>query len=135
MEKIHHLGIVCNDIEDAYKAFNIQPDDIKEYYLDKEQQNELYFFHLKENDLWMEFVVPIDENSTVWNYAKNNNFGIHHIGFNSNNLEKEKLRSNNLKGVFELKSYFLKIASFGGRINTLFFYFRGLLIEYVKKLD
>ena len=53
---------------------------------------------------------------------------------NSNNLEKEKLLSNNLKGVFELKSYFLKIASFGGRINTLFFYFRGLLIEYVKKL-
>ena len=53
----------------------------------------------------MEFVVPIDENSTVWNYAKNN-FGIHHIGFNSNNLEKEKLLSNNLKGVFELKSYF-----------------------------
>lgn len=135
MKKIQHIGIVCNDIKDAFKAFNLKSEDIAEYYLDEEQKNKLYFFHLKENDLWIEFVVPINEDSTVWSFAKNNNFGLHHLGFNSQDFDQEKSNIANLKGVFELKSYFLKITSFGGKINTLFFYFRGLLIEFVKVLD
>tara|TARA_B100001029_G_C15007317_1_gene421957 strand:- start:345 stop:752 length:408 start_codon:yes stop_codon:yes gene_type:complete len=135
MKKIHHIGIVCNDIKDAYEAFQLKSEDIVECYIDEEQKNKLYFFQLKENDLWIEFVVPINKDSTVWRFANNNNFGLHHLGFNSRDFDKEKSKIANLKGVFELKSYFLKIASFGGKINTLFFYFRGLLIEFVKVLD
>ena len=44
MKKIHHLGIVCSDINDALIAFNLKEKDITEIYEDKEQNNKLYFF-------------------------------------------------------------------------------------------
>ena len=135
MKKIHHLGVVCKDINDALKAFNLSLNDITEIYHDEEQNNKIYFFYLKDNNLWLEFVVPLNKESTVWGFANRNNFGLHHLGFNSLDLQNEKLNFNQLTGVFELKNYFLKINSFGGRINTLFFSFRGLLIEFVKKLN
>ena len=134
MKKIHHLGIVCSDIKDALIAFDLNEKDLTEIYDDKEQNNRLYFFYLKENNLWLEFVVPLNSDSTVKGFAKRNNFGLHHLGFASNSLKKEKSKLNKIKGVFELKSYLLEISSFGGRINTLFFSFKGLLIEFVKNI-
>ena len=134
MKKIHHLGIVCSDINDALIAFNLKEKDITEIYEDKEQNNKLYFFYLKDNNLWLELVVPLNSDSTVLGFAKRNNFGLHHIGFSSNSLDNQRVKLNKIKGVFELKSYLLEISSFGGKINTLFFSFKGLLIEFVKNI-
>jgi len=134
MKKIHHIGFVCKDINDAFSAFNLSRIDITEEYDDKEQNNIIYFFYLKQNNLWMEFVVPKNKNSTVWTFAKRNNFGLHHLGIKSNSFDYERSKLNKNEGVFELKNYFLSINSFGGKINTLFFSFRGLLIEFVKNI-
>ena len=131
MKKIHHIGIACKNIADLFKAFDSTQEEISEVYEDLEQKNMLYFLFLKENNLWIECVVPIDEKSTVWRFVNRNEMGLHHMGFESLNLKDEKEKMNQKKGAFEIASFELNINSFGGAIKTLFFTVKGLIIEYV----
>ena len=131
MRQIHHIGIACNDIEDCLQLFQIDISEIQETYIDKEQNNTLYFIYHQQNDLWIEVVVPLNSKSTVWNYLKRQGIGIHHIGFLSKNFDSERNVFNKRDGAFELFSYSLEIKSFGGKIKTLFFAVKSMIIEYV----
>ena len=131
MKKIHHIGIACNNIEDRLALFKIDVSDIQETYIDKEQNNTLYFIYLQQNNLWIEVVVPLNSKSTVWNYLKRQGIGVHHIGFLSENFDNERHILNQRNGVFELSGYSLEIKSFGGKIKTLFFTVKSMIIEYV----
>lgn len=135
MEQIQHLGIVARDIKDVLLAFRLDMEDVQEVYIDKQQHNTLYFFYLDANSLWLECVVPIDASSTVWTFAKKNGVAMHHLGFLTSSINLERERRRNTQGMFDIGSYSLHIKSFGGHIKTLFFAYKGLIIEFLESLE
>ncbi len=70
MKKIHHLSLVTTDIDLALNVLNLNRSDIKETILDAQQKNKLFLVYNESNDLWIEFVLPMDKTSTTYNFAK-----------------------------------------------------------------
>ena len=130
--KIHHLGIVVNDVAETLKAFGLEETDIRETVYDPIQKNELYFIYLKENDMWLELVKPANESASTHKFAKKFEMGLHHLGMGSNDLLKTSKKYEKQKGAFLLGQYNINVDSFGGKIQTLFIAVKGLILEYVK---
>lgn len=133
--KLHHLGLVTTDVPGTLLALGLTQDDIVETVDDLNQKNRLYFIHLSENDMWLELVEPLDDTSSVKNFARKNRVGLHHLAFGEADIDGRRAGLQGIPHVFPLRSYEIDVASFGGRIKTLFAVFHGLLIEYVQKLD
>jgi hypothetical protein len=130
--KIHHLGIVIDNVSDALIALDKSVDDISERVTDHEQNNNLYFIHIPANNLWIELVEPLNENSTVATFLKKNGMAFHHIGLQTTNLAQITNRYGSKKGAFLLGSYNIFVKSFGGKLTTRFVFINGLLLEYVQ---
>lgn len=133
--KIHHLGLVTTDVPGTLLALGLEQKDIVETVDDLNQKNRLHFIHLPDNDMWLELVEPLDDSSSVNNFARKNRVGLHHLAFGESDIAARRAALLQLPHVFPLRSYEIDVASFGGRIRTLFAVFHGLLIEYVQKLD
>ena len=133
--KIQHLGIVALDIKDILVAFHLEDHDILEVYEDSVQDNPLYFIYLDGNNMWLECVIPKGPSSTVWTFAKKYGTSLHHLGFLTSDLSSERARHQDIPGMFEIGNYQLEVRSFGGEIETLFFAYSGLIIEFIKKLE
>ena len=58
--------------------------------IDKFQNNRIFFDYNKDNNLWYEYIVPLNNKSTVFNALKNKEMLIHHLGFYTNDLNKIK---------------------------------------------
>ena len=80
MKKIHHIGIVSENLDSALNMLNIEKSKIKEVVDDNIQHNLLHFIRLENNDPWIEIIVPKNNNSTVYNFTKKYKMGLHHIG-------------------------------------------------------
>lgn len=133
--KIQHIGIVADDLEEALALLGLSRSDVSEEVLDTNQQNLLAFVHLPANDLWLEFVIPQATNSTTWRFAKKHGLGLHHLGFEAESLDGAARRIGQRTGVFELGRYAINVNSFGGSIRTLFYAARGLIIEFVERVE
>ena len=131
MNKIHHIGLVTDDFDLALNSLNIKKSDIQEIFKDNEQKNTIYFIHLKENDLWLEIIVPMNKNSTTYTFAKKFGFGLHHLGFSSNDLKETEKSYLSKSKVFKIGSYKNKVECFGGLTSTLFLAVKGLILEFV----
>ena len=130
--KIHHIGIATNDVDSVLKTYKLTREHITETIFDKEQKNNLYFIFLKENNLWLEIIEPVEKGSTIINFVNKNKSALHHIGIASNNLDEEQSYYSNLPKTFPIGKYKLYVKSFGGHINTLFVSFKGLITEFVS---
>ena len=130
--KIHHLGIVIKNMPDALLALDKSLDDVLEKVADHEQNNNLYFLHLPENNLWIELVEPMNEQSTVTTFLKKNGMALHHIGLQITDLAQIEESYRNRKGTFLLGAYNIFVRSFGGNLKTRFVFVNGLLLEYVQ---
>ena len=130
--KIHHLGIVIKNMPDALLALDKSLDDVLEKVADHEQNNTLYFLHLPENNLWIELVEPMNEQSTVTTFLKKNGMALHHIGLQITDLAQIEESYRNRKGTFLLGAYNIFVRSFGGNLKTRFVFVNGLLLEYVQ---
>ena len=130
--KIHHLGIVIKNMPDALLALDKSLDDVLEKVADHEQNNNLYFLHLPENNLWIELVEPMNEQSTVTTFLKKNGMALHHIGLQITDLAQIEESYRNRKGAFLLGAYNIFVRSFGGNLKTRFVFVNGLLLEYVQ---
>jgi len=135
MKKIHHLALVTNDLELTLNSLNIKKSDIQEVFTDHEQKNTIYFLHIKENNLWLEIIVPINENSTTYNFAKKFGLGLHHLGFTTNNLEETEKNYISRPMVFKIGNYKNKVECFGGEISTVFVAIKGLILEFVANVQ
>lgn len=131
--KIQHLGIVVTNLDEALIALGLSRNNISETVIDNEQKNNLYFIHLPENNLWLEFVEPFESSSSVFNFARKNEIGLHHLAFENQNLENARERYSGQKGAFVLGSYSINVKSFGGNIRTLFIAVKGLILEFVSR--
>jgi len=130
--KIHHLGIVVSDVEEALVSLGLQRSDIAEEIYDANQKNNLYFIHLPDNDMWIELVEPVDKDSTTANFAKKFTIGLHHLAMESDDLTEVEGKYTSRVGNFMLGKYQINVDSFGGRINTLFIAVKGMILEFVK---
>lgn len=130
--KIHHIGIAVDDVDSVLETYKLTREDISEIIYDSEQKNNLYFIFLKENNLWLELIEPVEKNSTIRNFVNKNKTALHHIGISSNDLDKEESYYSKLPKTYPIGKYKLYVKSFGGHINTLFVSFKGLITEFVS---
>ncbi len=135
MKKIHHLALVTNNLELTLNSLNIKKSDIQEVFIDHEQKNTIYFVYIKENNLWLEIIVPTKENSTTYNFAKKFGLGLHHLGFTTNNLEETEKNYVSRPMVFKIGNYKNKVECFGGEISTVFVAIKGLILEFVANVQ
>jgi len=130
--KIHHLGIVVSDIEEALVSLGLQRSDIAEEIYDENQKNKLYFIHVPDNNMWLELVEPVDKDSTTAKFAKKFTIGLHHLAMENDDLTEVENKYTSRVGNFVLGKYQIKVDSFGGTINTLFVAVKGMILEFVK---
>ena len=135
MKKIHHLALVTNNLELTLNSLNIKKSDIQEVFIDHEQKNTIYFVYIKENNLWLEIIVPTNENSTTYNFAKKFGLGLHYLGFTTNNLEETEKNYVSRPMVFKIGNYKNKVECFGGEISTVFVAIKGLILEFVANVQ
>ena len=132
MKKIHHIGIVSENLDSALNMLNIEKSKIKEVVDDNIQHNLLHLIRLENNDPWIEIIVPKNNNSTVHNFAKKYKMGLHHIGILCNNIQELEYKFDKSVEAVKLGKYELTVASFGGKISTLFIATHNVIIEYVE---
>ena len=127
--KLHHIGIVCN--ESDINKFFFKPKK-KFIYNDKFQKNKLIIEYNNQNNLWMEFVIPKNEKSTVYKYLAKNGPGIHHFGYKVDNLLAEKKKLIKKKNFLYINSFKINVPCFGGLIKTMFFFNNNFFIELLS---
>ncbi len=130
--KIHHLGLVTQDVEEALRILGLTREAISETVYDPVQKNNLHFIQLSENNLWLELVEPVAENASTHNFARKNGIGLHHLGIASDDLQHSERSYATTPGAFVLGRYQIHTTSFGGNIRTLFIAVKGLILEFVK---
>ncbi|MBL4766398.1 MAG: VOC family protein [Rhodobacteraceae bacterium] len=130
--KIHHLGIVTDNVAGTLAALGLKQSDISETVFDPVQKNNLHFIHLQENDLWLELVEPMSEDASTAKFAKKNGMGLHHLSMSSDDLDISEGIYAAMPSAFPLGRYKINVRSFGGNIETLFVAIKGLIIEFVK---
>ena len=130
--KIHHLGIVVTDVDEALTALGLDRSAISETVYDPGQKNNLHFIHLPENDLWLELVEPRADDASTARFAKKFGMGLHHLAMASDDLECTETAYAARPASFVLGRYEIAVQSFGGRIRTLFIAVKGLILEFVK---
>lgn len=130
--KIHHLGIVTDDVDAALQALGLTREAISETVYDPGQKNNLHFVHLPENDLWLELVEPMAENASTAKFARKFGMGLHHLAMGSPDLAATEASYLSMPAAFTLGRYHISVRSFGGKIRTLFIAVKGLIIEFVQ---
>jgi len=129
--KLHHIGIVCD--ESDINKFFFRPKK-KFIYDDNVQKNKLIIEFNPFNNLWVEFVIPKSEKSTVFKYLKKNGPGVHHFGYKTKNLENQKKILDKKTGFLFINSFKINIPCFGGMLKTIFFYNNNFIIEFIKNV-
>ena len=85
--KLHHVGIVTDKKNIKNFFFKKKIDQIV---VDNFQKNKLLFQYNPENKFWFEYVIPLGEESTVYNFLKKKGGGIHHFGYLVESIQKIK---------------------------------------------
>jgi hypothetical protein len=132
--KIHHLGLATAAVDDTLAALGLSRADIVEVVEDHNQQNRLHFIHLVQNDMWLELVEPMSPTASVAKFTTRYRVGLHHLGFDSPDIDARRQEVSGQAGMFPLKSYAIDVRSFGGAIRTFFVGFHGLILEYVQRV-
>lgn len=130
--KIHHIGIVVTDVDEALEALGLNRLNITETVFDPNQKNKLHFIHLPENNLWLELVEPVADNASTARFAKKFGIGLHHLAMGAEDIESVEAAYLARPGNFVLGRYQISVDSFGGKIQTLFIAVKGLILEFVK---
>ena len=132
MNKVHHIGIASEDLNIALYALGTDKSKIKEVIDDTIQHNILHLIHQENSDLWIEIIIPKNDNSTIQNFVKKNKMGLHHIGFLCDNINDVEQKFNSSVESVKLGKYHTTVDSFGGKISTIFFAIKGMIVEYVE---
>ena len=127
--KLHHIGFVCAE-KDINKFF-FSPKK-KFIYFDKVQKNKIIIGLSNHDNLWYEFIIPLNDKSTVYRYLKKNGNSIHHLAYKVDNFNKT-LKDYKIKRNYTFINKFkINIPCFGGKIETAFFYNNNIFIKFLK---
>ena len=113
---LHHIGYVF-----PYHKNKVLEKKFNKKLIDLKQNNYIYFSFSKKFNLWLEYIVPINNRSTVYKYSLKMNKGVHHYAFYTDqiNIEKNKLIKNNY---ILINNYKIEVPVFGGMMKTIFFF-------------
>ena len=118
MIEIHHVGVVSKDLDSALRYFQIDKSQIDEIVDDSIQNHILHIIHLPKHSMWLEILVPKNEKSTTFNFAKKFNIGLHHLGYLCDDIiSKKEEFCNNMEAVY-LGTYKTTMMAYGGEITT-----------------
>lgn len=131
---MHHLGIVAQSLNEALNSLPLESFALVEEVFDSQQNNILYFLKSEESSVFLEIVVPADNNSSVKQFSLRQKIGLHHIAFKSDSITNSLIYHQEKKGNFQLKQYEINVGVFGGKIKTGFVFSNGILIEYVENV-
>ena len=90
--KFHHVGIVVNNIADNVKIIEniLQSKKTSIPFHDKIQKVNVTFLDL--GNFYIELIEPNQTETPVTNFLEKHGSGIHHLGFEVEDIEKESLR-------------------------------------------
>ena len=86
------------------------------------------------NNLWFEFILPLNNKSTVKNFLKKNGPSVHHFAYYVNNLADIKSQLKNKRGYIFVNSFKIDLPCFGGIMETVFYYNNNIFIEFLSKV-
>lgn len=97
--KIHHIGMVVNNIVLHYETYYknvLGYNDLSEIYIDDKIGVSVAFLNLNDK-IYLEFVQPLNEYSPVSNFLKKRGQTLHHLCFEVDDIdaECERFRNNN----------------------------------------
>ena len=131
--KFHHLGIVVENISDSLKEFKniFETEETSIPFHDTIQRVNVLFLNI--GDIHIELIEPAESETPVTSFLKNHGSGIHHLGFEVDDIENEvkKLKINGGKVVCN------PVIGFENRLVS-FIYVDSLpckLIELVTELN
>lgn len=130
--KLHHIGLVVKDLNVALNTLGIDESEVKESVFDPVQNNMIHFIEMRENNLWLELVVPMGENSTVNSLIKKQEISLHHLAIGSDDFNAVENAFKTKKGAIVIGRYSINVNVFGGNISTLFYSLKGLILEFVR---
>ena len=127
--KLHHIGFVC--YEKDLNNFFFSPK--KRFtYFDKIQKNKIIIGKNKLDKIWYEFIIPINNKSTVYKYLKKNGNSIHHLAYKVNDLNKIVENYKMKQNFTFINKFKINIPCFGGKMKTAFFFNNNIFIEFLK---
>ena len=133
MIEIHHIGVVSRDLDSSLSSFQLEKSQIIEIIDDEIQNNILHVIPLKNQNIWLEIIVPKNEKSTTYNFAKKFNMSLHHLGYLCDNIELKKEEFSTDMDTICLGTHEIKILAWGGNLNTIFFSTKGMISEFVEQ--
>ncbi|GAA0085615.1 VOC family protein [Clostridium sp. CTA-7] len=130
--KIHHIGIVVDDIEKSTTIYEtLGYEKTSNIVEDLIQNNKLLFLKQSNSDVVIELIQPMSEKSTVYNKG---NAGIHHFCYQVENLEEfiSDFKEKRIGKIFTNK---IKAPAFANR-EVIFAYLKnGTIIEVIQEDD
>lgn len=88
IKRIHHVAIAVRDIQAGIESFQkyFNPAAV---YRERVVEQGVDVALLKFGDVYLELIAPIDENSTVAKFLNKRGEGLHHIAFESDDIEQD----------------------------------------------
>lgn len=116
--------MISHDKLDIYKKKHV-------YIIDNVQKNYIFFRFSTKLKIWIEYLIPFSNKSSVYNYSLKKKNNVHHYGFLTKNLNKKKKEMTN-NGFILLGKYRINVPCFGGFVETSFFHNGNNLIEILS---
>ncbi len=125
---VHHIGCLVPDVEEAIADYKIlhPVGEVSALYVIEEQMVKVQF--LKIENLFVEFVEPIGEQSSLYRQLKKNP-GFYHIGIFTSNIDEEIDRL--VKGGYRLLNKFPSPA-FGNKFCAFLYNLEMHLVELIE---
>ena len=88
--KLHHIGKVVKDLEEAKKYYKetFGLDSIGEVVIDPIQKVEVLLIDTGHDELTIELICPIGEDSPIYKFLKKNGEGLHHLSYQVEDIQE-----------------------------------------------
>ena len=100
---INHIGIAVKDLETSMELFK-KIFSVENFHLETVESQKVSIASFKVGDVLIELTCPTSEDSPISKFLKNKGEGIHHIAFESDNIDKEleRLKNNGINLINEI---------------------------------
>ena len=88
LKGVNHIGIAVKDIEESVKLFS-KIFNVKDMHRETVKEQKVAVASFKVGDVLIELTAPIDETSPIAKFIEKKGEGIHHIAFESDDVEGE----------------------------------------------
>ncbi len=88
IEKIEHIGIAVNNLEESFEQFQ-KIFNITDFHSEVVEEQKVKIISFLVGDVRIELTAPTDEDSAIEKFLNKRGVGIHHIAFKTDDLKNE----------------------------------------------